>query len=338
MWEIPPPFLPWRPIRMILPGARVVSAGGKQAMTPIFQGNPWTIRRKTKMFWISRYSNWIFLCQFSRCFSQIGRIPWIPMLCKTHVGHPQSLGASKSQGSAFVISNSENGTYVTWIFHLGFPRRWWCQNMGWSFFTVCELEAMARNRSCFYHDLPFLDFFEVVIVHSYVKLPTSVEKMSHHRNGMAMESIKSRCDWDERTWRRDASGQELLLRTTDSHLGVSWDGGTRKSSILIGVSIMNYPFLGIPVLGNFHFKHRQLVLGQNGLLVRRIGESEIEMPTANHMKILWTYGYVFLTLLPFCSQKSWDKKGISIRILQRSMGRKMSNSNRNIIYDIWRFP
>ena len=37
---------------------------------------------------------------------------------------------------------------------------------------------------------------------------------------MAMESIKSRCDWDKRTWRRDAPGQELL-RPTGSHLGVS---------------------------------------------------------------------------------------------------------------------
>jgi hypothetical protein len=42
----PATFLPWRPIRMILPGARVVSAGGKQAMTPIFQGNPWTIEKQ----------------------------------------------------------------------------------------------------------------------------------------------------------------------------------------------------------------------------------------------------------------------------------------------------
>ena len=33
-------------------------------------------------------------------------------------------------------------------------------------------------------------------------------------------------------------------------MGVSENGGTAKSSILIGISIINHPFWGIPILGN----------------------------------------------------------------------------------------
>ena len=36
-------------------------------------------------------------------------------------------------------------------------------------------------------------------------------------------------------------------------LGVSKNRGTPKSSILIGFSIINHPFLGTPIFGNTHF-------------------------------------------------------------------------------------
>ena len=35
---------------------------------------------------------------------------------------------------------------------------------------------------------------------------------------------------------------------------VSWNSGTSKSSILIGFSIINHPFGGIPILGNHHIR------------------------------------------------------------------------------------
>ena len=35
-------------------------------------------------------------------------------------------------------------------------------------------------------------------------------------------------------------------------MGVSENRGTPKSSILIGFSIMNHPFWGIPIFGNTH--------------------------------------------------------------------------------------
>ena len=36
------------------------------------------------------------------------------------------------------------------------------------------------------------------------------------------------------------------------YMGVSWNGGTPKSSILIGFSIINHPFWGAPIFGNIH--------------------------------------------------------------------------------------
>ena len=43
---------------------------------------------------------------------------------------------------------------------------------------------------------------------------------------------------------------ELLIQ----HLGVSKNRGTPKSSILIGFSIINHPFWGMPIFGNIHFE------------------------------------------------------------------------------------
>ena len=37
-----------------------------------------------------------------------------------------------------------------------------------------------------------------------------------------------------------------------NHMEVSWNGGTSKSSIFIGFSIINHPILGTPISGNPH--------------------------------------------------------------------------------------
>ena len=42
-------------------------------------------------------------------------------------------------------------------------------------------------------------------------------------------------------------------------LGVSLNGGTPKSSILIGFSIINHPFWGTPIFGNTHFLKLQML-------------------------------------------------------------------------------
>ena len=51
-----------------------------------------------------------------------------------------------------------------------------------------------------------------------------------------------------------AVGSELRLLKS-SYMGVSWDGGTPKSSILIWFSIIHHSSWGIPTLGNIHIPH-----------------------------------------------------------------------------------
>ena len=48
------------------------------------------------------------------------------------------------------------------------------------------------------------------------------------------------------------SGEVLNFQHMKVHLGVSENGGTPKSSILIGFSIKNHPFWGTPIFGNIH--------------------------------------------------------------------------------------
>ena len=50
------------------------------------------------------------------------------------------------------------------------------------------------------------------------------------------------------------------------HVGVSKNRGTPKSSILIGISIINHPFWGIPIFGNTHvsFAISEILFGPYG--------------------------------------------------------------------------
>ena len=47
----------------------------------------------------------------------------------------------------------------------------------------------------------------------------------------------------------------LLHDINHIHTGVSINGGTSKSSILIGCYLVNHPFGGIPIYGNHHLRH-----------------------------------------------------------------------------------
>ena len=42
------------------------------------------------------------------------------------------------------------------------------------------------------------------------------------------------------------------IHPSHAHLGISWNGGTPKSSILVGFSLINHPFGGTPIDGNLH--------------------------------------------------------------------------------------
>ena len=42
-------------------------------------------------------------------------------------------------------------------------------------------------------------------------------------------------------------------------MGVSENGGTPKSSILIGISIINHPFWDTPIFGHTHMESQQVL-------------------------------------------------------------------------------
>ena len=75
---------------------------------------------------------------------------------------------------------------------------------------------------------------------SNLKLPKKTRLFSHGRkNRVSTSSL------------RPAEQNGGSLRTI--LLGVSLNGGTPKSAILIGISIINYPFWGTPIFGNTHY-------------------------------------------------------------------------------------
>ena len=50
-----------------------------------------------------------------------------------------------------------------------------------------------------------------------------------------------------------------------SEMGVSKNSGTPKSSILIGVSIVNHPFWGTPIFGNSHILDCEAITQKVGI-------------------------------------------------------------------------
>ena len=58
--------------------------------------------------------------------------------------------------------------------------------------------------------------------------------------------------WDEVIWCSHNPTQLLNMMSKPKHLGVSKNNGTPKSSILVGISIINHPFWGTPIFGNIH--------------------------------------------------------------------------------------
>ena len=74
-------------------------------------------------------------------------------------------------------------------------------------------------------------------------------------NGILSESVSSRI---RGIWMLfgaqalDSALLSLLMEATDLNMDVSENGGTPKSSILIGFSIINHPFWGTTIFGNIH--------------------------------------------------------------------------------------
>ena len=57
------------------------------------------------------------------------------------------------------------------------------------------------------------------------------------------------------------------------YMGVSTNNGTPKSSILIGVSIINHPFWGTPIFGNIHIDVGIYTLPKTNSLHLKIGRA-----------------------------------------------------------------
>ena len=58
---------------------------------------------------------------------------------------------------------------------------------------------------------------------------------------------------------RNPSSYDWLISYKD-YMGVSLNGGTPKSSVLIGFSIINHPFWGTPIFGNTHMYKNQWII------------------------------------------------------------------------------
>ena len=86
------------------------------------------------------------------------------------------------------------------------------------------------------------------------------------------------------------------------HMGVSENRGTPKSSILIGFSIINYPFWGTPIFGNTHIFWRSVETWRNATNNLNtnwyLGTSSEAMIPSIRMKFILTNKKVPISHLP----------------------------------------
>ena len=59
-------------------------------------------------------------------------------------------------------------------------------------------------------------------------------------------------NWQMAGWHKYKKVGDRKGSENKNNMGVSENSGTPKSSILIGFSIINHPFWGIPIFGNTH--------------------------------------------------------------------------------------
>ena len=70
----------------------------------------------------------------------------------------------------------------------------------------------------------------------------------------------------------------LRNKMNTNELGVSENSGTPKSSIEIGVSIINHPFWGIFISGNTQLLNLQRFVGMISYKIAKFGHSYAESP------------------------------------------------------------
>ena len=76
-----------------------------------------------------------------------------------------------------------------------------------------------------------------------------VQKSQGQPPGMVLKPCKS---WGKLPWDPQLVDAGFLVAIHSTYMDVSFNGGTPKSSILIGFSIINHPFWGTTIFGNPH--------------------------------------------------------------------------------------
>ena len=93
-------------------------------------------------------------------------------------------------------------------------------------------------------------------------------------------------------------GMNGLYACMHGHMGVSINGGTPKSSIFMGFSIVNHPFWGTPIFGNPHTvqfmwlplaSHREITQDKQHLLPEDLPE---------RFYVAWLVGEVVIVNYP----------------------------------------
>ena len=69
------------------------------------------------------------------------------------------------------------------------------------------------------------------------------------------------------------------------HLGGSKNGGTLKSSILIGFSLINHPLRGTPIYGNPHIGSLSAISRNQWVIRSTVGLVSTDGPIPNHFEV-----------------------------------------------------
>ena len=108
------------------------------------------------------------------------------------------------------------------------------------------------------------------------------------------------------------------LQRSSKHIGVSENGGTPKSSILIGFSIINHPFWETPIFCRCSSLFFSLRKGKNRLFLSRVAVAvliRLHLPLclprlSNSVGMIDNFHIKMLLLLYYCPRKSVQLQAI----------------------------
>ena len=139
----------------------------------------------------------------------------------------------------------------------------------------------------------------------------------------------------KKRWRFPAQFRNIRNKM---NMGVSLNGGTSKSSILIGFSLINHPFWGTPIFGNTHIRR----MGNQRWT--RINGMSTTYYTSFHLKKLgfWEAENSPLWFKFICHPPSLSQINKASLRSQRSQNHKhhvfVSNSHLHLTTNFWQLP